>query len=201
MTYVRPHIIDRLRESTSDLHHALEHTFHAEAIASGNITRAQYEEVLSLFLGFHRPVEKVIEELHLESFLPDIAERMRTKQLYNDLKKLGFSQAQIDELPDCPSIPCPKTVEQALGVLYVLEGSTLGGRVILKMLASHIENNVIPAEATTYYAGHGDNTGTFWKDFTMSCGHILQTENQQQQAIDFAKQTFLLLYQWMEKTT
>ena len=49
-----------------------------------------------------------------------------------------------------------------LGVLYVLEGSTLGGRLI----ARHVEPalGLINGRGDAYFRGHGEATGALWRE-------------------------------------
>jgi heme oxygenase len=68
--------------------------------------------------------------------------------------------------------PCPHEAHfgpeftsfpHALGALYVLEGSTLGGRIILRHLETHTVD--IPSDAMSFFAGHGAETGSMWRAF------------------------------------
>jgi heme oxygenase len=45
----------------------------------------------------------------------------------------------------------------------VLEGSTLGGRIILRRLEGLDVG--IPAKATAFFSGHGARTGAMWRSF------------------------------------
>jgi heme oxygenase len=49
-----------------------------------------------------------------------------------------------------------------MGALYVLEGSTLGGRVIGRHIAA---THGLTGEGLAYYAGHGTRTGAMWSAF------------------------------------
>ena len=51
-----------------------------------------------------------------------------------------------------------------LGALYVMDGSTLGGRLI----ARHVEAvlGLAPGDGDAYFRGHGEATGTLWREVT-----------------------------------
>ena len=60
-----------------------------------------------------------------------------------------------------------------LGIVYVTEGSTLGGRVILKNVQKKL--GLEPGQGATYFAGYGDDTAKMWKEFL---GRLIEYEAQ-----------------------
>ena len=56
-----------------------------------------------------------------------------------------------------------QTTAFALGILYVVEGSSLGGRFILKNLETipGLDNG----KGVSYFTGYGNKTGSQWKNF------------------------------------
>lgn len=60
-----------------------------------------------------------------------------------------------------PAFPVPATRAEALGILYVLEGSTLGGRIILRALAARGVDDPDLAFLDPY----GSETGARWRGF------------------------------------
>lgn len=60
-----------------------------------------------------------------------------------------------------PAFPLPVTRAEALGMLYVLEGSTLGGRIILRMLASRGVHD----PSLAFLDPYGAQTGARWRGF------------------------------------
>ena len=55
-----------------------------------------------------------------------------------------------------------KNEAEALGILYVMEGSTLGGNIIAKNLAKNPTFNEISFQ---YFGFYGEKTGSLWKNF------------------------------------
>lgn len=87
----------------------------------------------------------------------DIGARQRTTRLNDDLRALG---AAVPEQADLPPVNFGSEGE-ALGFLYVLEGSSLGGRVILKALAA----GGATAEGLSFLDPYGPETGARWRSF------------------------------------
>jgi heme oxygenase len=86
-------------------------------------SRAAFRALLEGFYGFHRPLEAVLAPF-AGPFAP------RHPALARDIAALGGDAAA---LPLATRLPAVETVRDALGVLYVLEGSALGGAVIGRM--------------------------------------------------------------------
>jgi heme oxygenase len=85
--------------------------------------------------------------------------------------------------------------EQVLGYLYVMEGSTLGGQVITKMLKNQLQ--ITPDQGGRFFHGYGDKTKIMWNDFCATLSSIHHIE-QQNNIILSAKNTFIQLHAWME---
>jgi heme oxygenase len=83
------------------------------------------------FYGFHAGAERAVSPL--VAALPglDYCERRRTPLLRDDLAAIGAPQPH-DIAIWAP--PPASSVAEALGLLYVLEGSTLGGKIIRRQV-------------------------------------------------------------------
>ena len=60
-------------------------------------------------------------------------------------------------------LPAPRSAAQALGCLYVIEGSTLGGRELARRL-----DHLLPPGSDAgrrFLLGHGPRHGTMWREF------------------------------------
>jgi heme oxygenase len=60
-----------------------------------------------------------------------------------------------------PAFPVPASVAEALGMFYVLEGSALGGRMILRDLAGR----GVRDERLSFLDPYGSATGALWRSF------------------------------------
>jgi heme oxygenase len=85
---------------------------------------------LKIFYGFFHPLENIIKNYITNNELADINERRQSELLEKDLQSLNitYDLKLTDELPGI------NNTANAFGALYVMEGSTLGGRMISKML-------------------------------------------------------------------
>ncbi|MFD6318918.1 biliverdin-producing heme oxygenase [Methylorubrum thiocyanatum] len=145
----------RLREATGTAHAALERDLDWEARVA---TLAGYRDLLSRLRGFHAAYEPAIGAAIADA--PFFDPRRRLAALDADLRALASGGAAPDALP-APAAPRLEGPGAALGALYVLEGSTLGGAVIGRHVA-HLHGAGVPL---AYYAGRGRATGPLWRAF------------------------------------
>ena len=83
---------------------------------------------------------------------------------------------------------------QSLGALYVIEGSTLGGKIISKMIKQQLKTEVM---AFTFFTGYGDQSANMWNSFT----HILNSITQPDQIgiiVESANVTFQKFSFWFD---
>jgi heme oxygenase len=147
-------IRDRLRAETRTDHDRLENGLR---LADPGLTLARYREILSRFYGFWAEWEpRVADVVADEEFL---APRRRLHLLRDDLRALGVAP---EALPVCAPPPMRNRGE-GFGALYVMEGSTLGGRVIVKRL--HAIGLSPETGGCSYFAGYGTATGAMWSRF------------------------------------
>jgi heme oxygenase (biliverdin-IX-beta and delta-forming) len=147
-----------------------------------------YAVILQMFYGYYMPLENLIRGFITPADIPDIAKRRTAGLILQDLKAMGIL---IPALPLCNALPRINNAPMALGAMYVLEGSTLGGKMIARMLA---KNSAVPANALNFFYGYGEETGPMWTSF-------IQELNKQEDtsAIVFAaNETFHHSKSWMQ---
>jgi heme oxygenase len=80
-----------------------------------------------------------------------------------DLSAMGLDPEALETLPLCAAAArLAGTREAAVGALYVMEGSTLGGQVISKALAGA---DWLPTGGLAYFNPYADRTGAMWRSF------------------------------------
>ncbi len=121
-----------LRHATAAVHERLHHVPVFAALAEGRLDRAAYVDLLGRLYGFHDPFEAAVDRAGPSGLPP--AEWRRAHLLRSDMAALGQSEATIQRLPRYPVVSSQWTPAWAMGVLYVIEGSTLGGRVLARQL-------------------------------------------------------------------
>jgi heme oxygenase len=184
-----------LKSSTAEKHQAVENLmpFFRERFSLQDYTRT-----VAAFLGFFEPVEQALREAADWSNVGiDIQDRSRAHLLRNDLIALGLSPSQIASLPRSTSMPPFHNLESALGCLYVLEGSTLGGQVIGRELARRFD--IDASSGASFFLSHGSRVGEMWKEFCAAMREHVQTPDGRRSAVDAAWQTFSSLEGWMRK--
>lgn len=153
--------VDHLKRATRDDHEAIEKQVDLSRCA----TEPQYYvQVLQRFLGFVAPMEGALQEVAgIAAIVPDLSSRMRTGLLQQDLLTLGHDGEDIANLRRCRVLPEVCSVAQALGYLYVMEGSTLGGQIIARRIQ---EAGVVSPLACAFFRSHGAQVGPMWKRFS-----------------------------------
>ena len=115
-----------VREATRHSHGQLEAGFAARPWDA-----IQHVHLLERLLGMHLPLEAALDRLWLAGDLEvGWPPRRRAHLIRADLRAIGRTPAQVAAVPRCPTFWLPTTTTQAWGVLYVLDGATLGGAVI-----------------------------------------------------------------------
>lgn len=126
-------------------------------------TRADYQDWLGHFLGLYDPLQRSLATFPgWDSLGLSMSARDHTGCLVDDLVALGIDPRELprasrERLPDLP------TFAHALGAFYVIEGATLGGRLILRDLEPRI--GVAIAGATRFFGGRGETVGPMWQSF------------------------------------
>ncbi len=176
----------RLRDATRPLHRALES---ALPLGRGCVDRDSYRDHLRFLLSFHEPVERHLQaNVELIEALPDLQARLKTTLLRDDLG----AEAQC---PRPPRVPIPRTRPQGLGVVYVLEGATLGARVLLPRLR---RAGVVPGPVgCRYLSGGGSGGSAPWQRLC----HVLERlpRGESAETVAWAELTFRSLLVWRRR--
>lgn len=143
-----------LREATRQSHHALEHELDLVERVS---TPSGRREIVLRFYGLHAGVERALGPLLSTVEGLDFAARRRAPLLASDLVELGMDPARATL---CALSPAASGAE-ALGLFYVLEGSSLGGAVIRRTLAARNED----MRGLSFLHPYGEQTGARWRSF------------------------------------
>lgn len=180
--------LEHLRARTHELHQRAEELFDLPSLR----TLDRYRARLSLLLGFHRPLERRLARVDLGAVGLDLGARLRTPLLEQDLRCLGVDPAQV---PDCDDLPALPALPEALGCLYVLEGSTLGGQVVSRHVRETMD--IVPGRGGSFFAGDGRDVGAMWRDFRAALAAGCPSEAEVERAGEVAARTFASFNQWL----
>lgn len=176
-----------LRSGTALSHQRLEAEL---ALLSPPLKRERFLQVLQRFHGFH-----VAWEPALAAWLPSrfCAARSKLAALQADLAAMGLGPAAIGALPVCvESVTMCASVPAALGALYVMEGSTLGGKLITARLR---DAPWLPAAGLRYFDPYGGRSGVLWKETLAMLARSPQADGPA--IVQSAALTFDLLRRWL----
>lgn len=152
--------LDLLRAATVHCHRRLEKRMDVGHRFS---SAARYRGYLEVMFGFYAPFEQALGSHAVRSVLTDFAARCKTPLLSDDLVALGVSADCVAGLPRCASIPACQDEAAALGSLYVLEGATLGGQVLLPMVEQRLR--LTRDTGASYLDSYGRDTRAMWQRF------------------------------------
>jgi heme oxygenase len=148
-----PTMIDLLRARTATHHHGLESDLRIEDRLSGVDTRGP---LIDGYNTFYSECEAVLWP-HLW-YMPDLTffSRFRSRNIPGKTELAGSGNPLADLV-----FPAVGTKAEALGAMYVLEGSTLGGRIILKTLRS----KGVSTSDLHFLDPYGKHAGGLWRVF------------------------------------
>jgi len=182
--------LERMRAALRPHHGALERTVRLDGDA---VTRADYVDFLATMLGFVEPCET---RLFGAAGDPpaDLAARVKAPLLRSTLEAFGLPPGTIAALPRATALPSLERWPDALGYLYVLEGSTLGGQVLLRHLGPRL--GLSPAQVA-YLRTYDQAVGSMWESFLAELERGLSASADAERAIlETARRTFITLDRW-----
>lgn len=167
-----PQVRERLRQATDELHQRLERRFdpvHAFDDAQRHDTlRRRYTAILA-------PAQRALAPWLATVPSLDFHARMGAR---------GSDAAGHA----APAFPLPQSKAAALGMLYVLEGSTLGGRLIRRRIEASGGGSDLPI---AFIDPYGDSTGQRWRDFLTVLEREVKGEAALAEAVEGAVAAFL----------
>jgi len=190
-----PGILLRLKRETLEHHAAVQD----QLDLFGRVrTLGDYRRHLMRLYGFYFPLEARLARIASSvGFEQDFDARRKTLLLRHDLLSLGADQGQIASIALCLDLPDVDDLAQALGCLYVLEGATLGGQVIIR----HFEQRLaITAEdGGRFFASYGAKVGEQWKALRAMLETRACTVDMQDSIVLSACATFGAFGRWFEQ--
>lgn len=182
---------EKLKETTKSNHQLLEKKLITNIKSIR--TKEDYAALLALFYSFFGGMEKHINQTIDTRSLPDYTERRKAAALAEDLTAL---EAQKPVLADDESIPEIKNHLQAMGALYVMEGSTLGGKIISKIIRQQL--NEPQMKGLCFFNSYGDATDEMWQRFKDVIDQPLSPSDEEV-VIKAADETFIRFRHWFER--
>lgn len=163
-----------LKEQTKTLHDKVEEKLQSQKIMDKSYTLQDYHRLLKS--NYHFLLE--FEDAVFAHISAETTEQIHARER----KKLPVIEKDLAAFQDLQSFSNKnisiKNEAEALGILYVMEGSTLGGNIIAKNLA---KNPSFKDISYNYFGFYGEKTGFFWKNFK----EVLEQKAENADAQDF----------------
>lgn len=148
-------MIDLLRARTGTYHQGLDSDLHIRERLSGVNTRGP---LIAGYNTFYSECEAVLMPHLWDMSDLTFASRFRSRKI-----PVCAGSRSVNSL-----FPAVGTKTEALGAMYVLEGSTLGGKIILKALRSQ----GVATDELHFLDPYGKDAGALWRTFL----HVLERE-------------------------
>jgi len=188
---------DTLKEGTQKQHRMIDRHPLMHRVVAKDLTRVEYGQILAALYRWHELLTPMLSSLKLD---PDFYALDKLLMLERDLSSLPGTQiasqissqisSQINSQINTQIMPLQPSDEAfALGVLYVVEGSTLGAQFI----APRVELSLRSRQLTHYYRMYGDAVWANWTTTQRILNQRLNTDALAQRALMGANEAFALL--------
>jgi heme oxygenase len=190
-----PQVLTALREATGQTHKAVEKL---TPFFRADFGRPSYLRWLDLMHGFYRVVDRTVDQ---SSFITACGWHYaaRCELIAQDLAFLA------DRPPEDPADPTGilaplqtfGTSGEVAGMLYVVEGSSLGSKVLLGVLGK--STGVTAASGASFFAPNGDNPLPRWVKYVQLLKNLSCIPGNEQDVVHGARTTFTVLHNWILK--
>ncbi len=183
-------LFENLKAQTKTAHDELEASID---LLSPGFSKSDYVELLKKFYGIYSVVER---ELRKTKIAEHYSDRFKTPLLKQDLLALGLSESDIQKIPQIRINLPLENLNFFLGMLYVLEGSSLGALILTKHFHTRFDLNSLNGLA--FFTGYAEKTLMMWKGWR-EFSEKFADENHlsHEEIIKTAQDTFSILKKWL----
>jgi len=177
-------ILAKLKEATRDQHNALESVVD---VMNQTFSRLDYEALIIKFYRFYEAIEGSLPFDELRANGLDFELRRKLPLLEADLKSLGIFD-KVKGTAKFTGIPRLDTLARAFGSVYVMEGATLGGQLIVRQIKESL--GLQPESGGSFFYSYGPNVGPMWKQFGAAITEFAEKADRDDEIIEGARDTF-----------
>ncbi len=175
---------ERLKAATRETHDRLDQRIMAGDIFANTDNFARFLRVQA---RFHADIAALYDKPELSALIPDLDERRRLTLIAQDLADLGApAPAHVGKLDGNTPLP------EALGWLYVAEGSNVGGAVLFKLASKQL--GLSAEHGARHLASHPDGAARHWRAFTQALNEAGLDETSEAHIIAAANQAFATVH-------
>jgi heme oxygenase len=180
----------RLRKATHSAHVRLNRNPILHRLTEADLTLADYLNVIQAYNFFYQRLESRIAQATplIDDAFP-YASRAKAGWLATDQSRLGIVMPAQPPLTETEwDFGVIDGIGQLTGVLYVIEGATLGGQVI----GHHLEENLglTRESGARFFHGYGADTDACWQEFCVWLETLSPQANQIERAEHAARTLF-----------
>jgi heme oxygenase len=171
---------DYLKQATAEAHRRLDENPLVAGLAAGTLPEEDYPRMLGAYLAFYESWE-----LEMKSRFPDLVKLAGMDRF----SKSAWLDQDLHALRSAPGLiafsnPPPISGKaSAIGTLYVVEGSTIGGMYLSR-------SGKLPTGAQRFFNGYGDATMSRWKEIVELLETLLRDTESREDAAVAAGMTF-----------
>ncbi len=183
-------IIDTLRAATKAAHRDLDHFIFP--IIKQVDSNDSYTKLLEVFYGFYKPVFDSLDHYLNDTNIQLYSQRRKPVRILDDLHAVGAGTSMLPVSHECPLID---STAKAFGAFYVLEGSTMGGTIIVKQLSQQLP--LLEQNAFSFFSGYGNKNPEMWNIFLNDLDKN-NSESETEEIVSTATQTFSTFGNWIK---
>ena len=158
-----------------------------------DLDRPRYLRYVEALAGYYRPLEARLGAVEgWASIGLDFPRRRKVPLIERDLRALGVGDSTLET---ARALPGTATLARAAGCMYVLEGSTLGSRILARHLRAAL--GLGEDDGAAFFHGYGDATGAMWESFVGALDALSEGGAEASEVIDAATETFETLESWL----
>ena len=185
---------EALRQHTHAHHVRLNRHPRPQQLVAADLPLAAYCDLLAVYHGYYAAIEPAIELcLTASGAAFDYAPRRKLPWLIEDLGCLAIAPRAARLPPAVQLLTRLANLGEAIGVLYAIEGSTLGGQVIGRHLGRSLQ--IGAGNGGRFFAGYGKDTENRWQQFCQFAESIAGSPADLQAALRGAERAFTAMEQ------
>jgi heme oxygenase len=191
-----PPIVERLRLATRSLHQDLER---ASPFLQKDFNRGDYLGWLRYMQNFHRRFDPMARQCGVLALM-GWDYKPRSHLIADDLRYLGQDGAS-DETGSGGDLDCldPQDAMQMAGALYVVEGSSLGGQVLVRLVERCLGDRGVQGKSSLL--PHGPDPYPAWGRFMTLLDQLAQGPQASERVVHGACAVFQHLMQQSQRLT
>ncbi|MES1147162.1 MAG: biliverdin-producing heme oxygenase [bacterium] len=186
---------ERIYTLTKPLHDRLDNDPASLRIMSSDVTLAEYTALLQRTYGFMKPLEDLLFSAPVDTLLRPVlgVREKRAFALGDDL--VALSSAPTGLMSGLPTI---ERLGHAMGVVYVIEGSQMGGLVMAKQISRVLGLNR-ETGLKFFLLSDPKTTVKQFQEFVARLDIFAKCECDERDAIEAASETFRLIGDWFSR--